>query len=91
MFFFYKRNVARNRAAIEAKKNLNPGTLKVALRPFRRLTCSERIIIVRGPDLKNRSFRLKKFECVFVPRPMKIVIFHRKNGETPKWVVDFPM
>ena len=27
--------------------------------------------------------------CVFVSRPMKIVTFLRKNGETPKWVVDF--
>ena len=29
--------------------------------------------------------------CVFVSRPMKIVTFLRKNGETPKRVVDFPL
>ena len=29
--------------------------------------------------------------CVFVSRPMKIVTFLRKSGETPKWVVDFLM
>ena len=28
--------------------------------------------------------------CVFVSRPMNIVTFLRKNGETPKRVVDFP-
>ena len=28
--------------------------------------------------------------CVFVSRPMKIVIFLRKNGDLPKRVVDFP-
>ena len=28
--------------------------------------------------------------CVFVSRPMKIATFLRKNGETPKLVVDFP-
>ena len=28
--------------------------------------------------------------CVFVSRPMKIVTFLRKNGDTPKRVVDFP-
>ena len=27
--------------------------------------------------------------CVLVSRPMKIATFPRKNGETPKWVVDF--
>ena len=27
--------------------------------------------------------------CVFVSRPMKIVTFLRKNGETPKRVVHF--
>ena len=27
--------------------------------------------------------------CVFVSRPMKIVTFLLKNGETPKRVVDF--
>ena len=26
----------------------------------------------------------------FVSRPMKIVPFPRTNGETPKWIVDFP-
>ena len=29
--------------------------------------------------------------CVFVSRPMKIVTFLLKNGETPKRVVDFPL
>ena len=29
--------------------------------------------------------------CVFVSRPMKIATFHRKNGETPKRVFDFPL
>ena len=28
--------------------------------------------------------------CVFVSRQMKIVTFLRKNGETPKRIVDFP-
>ena len=28
--------------------------------------------------------------CAFVSRPMKIVTFLRKNGYTPKRVVDFP-
>ena len=28
--------------------------------------------------------------CVFVSRPMKSVTFLRKNGETPKRVVDLP-
>ena len=28
--------------------------------------------------------------CVFVSRPMKIVTFLRKNGETAKRVVNFP-
>ena len=28
--------------------------------------------------------------CIFVSRPMKIVTFLRKNGETAKRVVDFP-
>ena len=34
------------------------------------------------------DFRLKM--CIFVSRPMKIVTFLRKNGYTPKRVVDFP-
>ena len=34
------------------------------------------------------DFRRKM--CVFVSRPMKIVTFLRKNGESPKRVVDFP-
>ena len=29
--------------------------------------------------------------CVFVSRPMKIVTFIRKNRETAKRVVDFPL
>ena len=27
--------------------------------------------------------------CVFVSRPMNIATFRWKNGDTPKWVVDF--
>ena len=51
---------------------------------------SERAIIVRGPDL-NEYFPLIFVckLCVFVSRPMKIVTFLLKIGETPKRVVDF--
>ena len=50
-----------------------------------------RIIIVRGADLSDFfSLIFVGKMCVFVSRPLKIVTFLRKNGETPKRVVDFP-
>ena len=51
---------------------------------------SKRIIIVRGADV-SEFFPLifDRKLCVFVSRPMKIVTFLKKNGETPKLVVDF--
>ena len=53
---------------------------------------SKRIIIVRGADLSEfLSLIFVGKMCVFVSRPMKIASFLRKNGETPKRVVDFPM
>ena len=52
---------------------------------------SKRIIIVRWADLSDFfSLIFVGIMCVFVSRPMKIVTFLRKNGETPKRVVDFP-
>ena len=46
---------------------------------------SKRIIIVRWADLSDffSSIFVGKM-CVFVSRPMKIVTFLRKNGETAK-------
>ena len=51
----------------------------------------ERIIIVRDADLSETSSIFVCKMSVFVSRPMKIVTFLRKNGETAKLVVDFPM
>ena len=51
---------------------------------------SKRKIIVRSADLGEffpLSFVGKM--CVYVSRTMKNVSFLRKNGETPKRVVDF--
>ena len=42
-------------------------------------------IIVRGADLGQKTFS----SSVFVSHPMTNATFPRKNGETPKWVVDF--
>ena len=50
---------------------------------------SKRLIIVRGADLGDFSLIFVGKMCVFVSRPMKIVTFLLKNGETPKRVVDF--
>ena len=41
-------------------------------------------------DLTDFSLIFVGKMCVFVSRPMKIVTFIRKNGETAKRVVDFP-
>ena len=52
---------------------------------------SKGIIIVRWADLSDFfSFIFVGKMCVFVSRPMKIVIFLRKNDYSPKRVVDFP-
>ena len=46
------------------------------------------IFIVRVAELR-KMFRQFSSENVFLLRPMKVVNFHRKNGETPKLVVHF--
>ena len=55
------------------------------------LKSSKRIIIVRWADLSDFFFSsiVVGKMCIFVSRPMKIVTFLRKNGETAKRVVDF--
>ena len=53
---------------------------------------SKRKIIDKRADLTDFSCRFSSEKCVFfVSRPMKIVTFLRKSGETPKRVVDFPL
>ena len=55
------------------------------------VTYSKRIIIVRLAALSEVfSLIFVGKMCNFVSRPMKIVTFLRKNGYTPKRVVDFP-
>ena len=52
---------------------------------------SKRIIIDKRADLSEFfSLIFVGKMCVFVSRPMKIVTFLRKNGETAKRVVHFP-
>ena len=51
---------------------------------------SNRTIIVERADLTDFSSIFVRKMCIFVPRPMKIATFLRKNGETAKRVVDFP-
>ena len=53
---------------------------------------SKRIIIDKRADLTDFfvDFFVGKMR-VFVSRPMKIVTFLRKNADTPKRVVDFPL
>ena len=54
------------------------------------VNCSTRTIIVRWADLSDFfSLIFVGKMCVFVSRPMKIVIFLRKNSDLPKWVVTF--
>ena len=50
---------------------------------------SKNIISVRGADLGDVSSVSVRKMSVFVSRPRKIVTVHRKNGKTPKLVVDF--
>ena len=52
---------------------------------------SNRIIVVRWADLSDFLLIFVRKMCVFVSRPIKVVTFLRKNGETPKRVVDFPL
>ena len=53
---------------------------------------SNRIIVGRWADFIDFfSFIFVGKMCVFVSRPMKIVTFLRKIGDTPKRVVDFPL
>ena len=52
---------------------------------------SKRIIIDKRADLSDLfSFIFVGKMCVFVSRPMEIVTFLRKNGDSAKRVVDFP-
>ena len=48
-------------------------------------------LLLEGLTLANdfREFSMVKM-CVFVSRPMKIVTFPWKNGDSPKRVVEFP-
>ena len=50
---------------------------------------SKRINFVRVTDIGEKSSIFFDKMCVFVSRPMKFVTLLLKNGETPKWVVDF--
>ena len=51
---------------------------------------STRIIVVRGADLSKKNHLVSSVQCVFVFMSNDICHFSsRKNGETPKWVVDF--
>ena len=45
--------------------------------------------MLEGLTLAIVSLIFSSKMCVFVSRPMKIVTFLRRNGETPKRVVDF--
>ena len=48
------------------------------------------IVLLDGLILAIFSLIFVGKMCVFVSRPMNIVTFLRKNGETPKRVVHFP-
>ena len=53
---------------------------------------SKRIIIDKRADLTDFfSSNFVGKMCIFVSRPMNIVTFLLKNGETAKRVVDFPV
>ena len=54
--------------------------------------CLREQLLLEGLTLANdfREFSIVKM-CVFVSRPMKFVTFPRKNGDSPKRVVDFPL
>ena len=51
---------------------------------------SKRIILDERAGLTDFFVDFRRKMCIFVSRPMKIVTFLRKNGETAKRVVDFP-
>ena len=51
---------------------------------------SERVLTVRRADLGQKMFvAFRRRKVCFVSRPIEIVTFPKRNGETPKWVVDF--